>query len=122
NQHVDFIFTSGDAETADFRSNPASNVGDTKTVDFRKIPKILAGLTLQTPQRPNGETFCIHRSNILSRGRTALLSALNVTCLRSSLTEIRCSKISKNSENRHRAHFAEPQAAKGLEIFYTSKR
>ena len=116
-QHVD----SGDAETAEFRSNPTSNVGDTKTVEFRKIPKIPAGLTLRTPQRPKCARFCIRRSNILSSGRTALLNALNITLLRSSLTEIRCSKISENSENRHRAHIAEPQAAKGLEILYTSK-
>src|SRR5271157_1837462 len=89
----------GDAETAEFRSNPASNVGDTKTVEFRKIPKILAGLTLRTPQRPKGEIFCIRRSKIIGRGRTALLNALNNTFLRSSLTEIRCFKISENSEN-----------------------
>src|SRR5208282_2378699 len=98
NQHVDSIFTSGDAETAEFRSNPASNVGDTQTVEFRKIPKILAGLTLRTPQRPKGERFCIPRSNIVSRGRTALLNALNITFLRSSVTELRCSKISENSK------------------------
>jgi hypothetical protein len=106
-QHVDSIFTSGDAETVEFR---------------KKIPKIITGLTLRTPQRPNGKTFYIRRSNNISRGQTALLNALNYAFLRSSLTEIHCSKISENSENRHRAHFAEPQAAKGLEILYTSKR
>ena len=29
------------------------------------------------------------------------------------VNEIRCSKISENSENRHRAHIADPPAAKG---------
>jgi hypothetical protein len=102
--------------------NPASNVGDTKTVEFSKIPKIRAGLTLRTPQRPKGEIFCIRRSKIIGKGRTALLNALNSTFLRSSLTEILCFKLSENSENRHRAYMADPQAAKGLEILYTLKR
>ena len=108
-------------------STPSFTSGDAETVEFGKIPKILTVFTLRTPQRPKDEIFCIRRSNIISRGRTALLNALNVTFLRLSLTEIHCSKISENSENRnsenpHRAHIADPQAAKGLDILYTSNR
>jgi hypothetical protein len=40
----------------------------------------------------------------------------------SSVTELRCSNISEISENRHRAHIADPQAAKACEILYTSMR
>jgi hypothetical protein len=77
---------------------------------------------LRTPQRPKGEIFCIHRREVISRGRTALQNALNSTFLRSSVNEIRCCKISENAENRHRAHIADPKAAKAWEILYTSKR
>jgi hypothetical protein len=114
-----------DSETADVEvanMSPSFTSGDAETVEFRKIPKILTGLTLRTPQRPKGETFCIRRSNIISRGRRALQNALNIIFIRSSITEILGSKISANSENRHRAHIADPQAAKGLDILYTSKK
>src|SRR5208282_1818722 len=101
-------FTSGDAETVVTEVTLFRLWLKRSTVDFRKIPKIFTGLTLRTPQRPKGERFCIRRSNIISRGQTALLHALNITFLRSSLTEIRCSKIGENCENRHSAHIAEP--------------
>jgi hypothetical protein len=61
-----------------------------------KIQKIHAWLTLRTPQRPKGEIFCILRSNIISRGRMALINALNFTFLWSSVTKILCSKSAKS--------------------------
>ena len=53
---------------------------------------------MPTPKRPKRERFCICRREIISRGRKALLNALNITFLWSSVTELRCSKISENSK------------------------
>jgi len=121
-QHVDSIFHLWRRTYGRIPLEPSLQRWRHRDGRIPQNPEILTGLTLRTPQRPKDEIFCIRRSNIISIGRTALPNALNIAFLRSSLTEIRCSKISENSENRHRAHIADPQAAKGLEILYTSKR
>ena len=85
-------FTSGDAETVVTEVTLFRLRLKRSTVDFRKIPKIFTELTLRTSQQPKGERFCIRRSNIIRRGQTALLNALNITFLSSSLAEIRCGR------------------------------
>jgi hypothetical protein len=44
------------------------SVTEIRCCKFDENRKILTRLTLRTPQWPKGETFCIRRSNIVSRG------------------------------------------------------